>query len=80
MFCSITPTNLGQFLKPRTDLESAGSDVFMKIKEWYQVSLISNIFAKTWSNCTCRGCFENIRARVKLLTRLITQTLQKEDQ
>ena len=25
------------------------------------VSLTSNISAKTWSNCTCRGCFENVR-------------------
>ena len=25
----------------------------MKIKEWYHVSLTSNISAKTWSNCTC---------------------------
>ena len=32
-----------------------------KIKEWYHVSLTSNISAKTWSNCTCRGCFENVR-------------------
>ena len=29
-----------------------------KIKEWYHVSLTSNISGKTWSNCTCRGCFE----------------------
>ena len=28
LFCSITPTNLGQILKPGTDLESAGPDVF----------------------------------------------------
>ena len=35
--------------------------IIMKIKEWYHVSLTSNISAKTWSNCTCRGCFENIR-------------------
>ena len=34
---------------------------FKKIKEWYHVSLTSNISAKTWSNCTCRGCFENVR-------------------
>ena len=27
-FCSITPTNLGQFSKPGTDLKSAGPDVF----------------------------------------------------
>ena len=32
-----------------------------KIKEWYHVSLTSNISAKTWSNWTCRGCFENVR-------------------
>ena len=35
--------------------------IIMKIKEWYHVSLTSNISAKTWSNCTCRGCFENPR-------------------
>ena len=35
--------------------------ISMKIKEWYHVSLTSNISAKTWSNCTCRGCFENLR-------------------
>ena len=35
--------------------------IIMKIKEWYHVSLTSNISAKTWSNCTCRGCFENVR-------------------
>ena len=28
MFCSITPTNLGRFSKPGTDLKSAGPDVF----------------------------------------------------
>ena len=28
----------------------------MKIKEWYHMSLTSNISAKTWSNLTCRGC------------------------
>ena len=28
MFCSITPTNLGQFLKPGADIKSAGPDVF----------------------------------------------------
>ena len=33
----------------------------MKIKEWYHVSLTSNISAKTWSNWTCRGCFEIVR-------------------
>ena len=33
----------------------------MKIIEWYHVSLTSNISAKTWSNCTCRGCFEIVR-------------------
>ena len=33
----------------------------IKIKEWYHVSLTSKISAKTWSNCTCRGCFEIIR-------------------
>ena len=35
--------------------------IIMKIKEWYHVSLTSNISAKTWSNWTCRGCFENVR-------------------
>ena len=35
--------------------------IIMKFKEWDQSSLTSNISAKTWSNCTCRGCFENIR-------------------
>ena len=35
--------------------------IIMKIKEWHHVSLTSNISGKTWSNCTCRGCFENIR-------------------
>ena len=35
--------------------------IIKKIKEWYHVSLTSNISAKTWSNCTCRGCFEIIR-------------------
>ena len=24
------------------------------------MSLTSNISAKTWSKCTCRGCFENV--------------------
>ena len=33
----------------------------MKRKEWYHVSLTSNISAKTWSNWTCRGCFEIVR-------------------
>ena len=28
LFCSITPTNLGQLSKLGTDLESAGPDVF----------------------------------------------------
>ena len=28
LFCSITPTNLGQLSKPGTDLKSAGPDVF----------------------------------------------------
>ena len=28
MFCSITPTNLGQFSKPGTNTESAGPDNF----------------------------------------------------
>ena len=32
-----------------------------KIKEWYLVSLTSNISAKTWPNCTCWGCFEIVR-------------------
>ena len=27
LFCSITPTNLGQFSKPGTDLKCAGPDV-----------------------------------------------------
>ena len=27
LFCSITPANLGQSLKPGTDLETAGPDV-----------------------------------------------------
>ena len=35
--------------------------IIMKIKEWDHISLTSNISAKTWSNCTCRGCFEIIR-------------------
>ena len=35
--------------------------IIMKIKEWYHVSLTSNISAKTWSNWTCRGCFGNVR-------------------
>ena len=35
--------------------------IIMKIKEWHHVSLTSNISGKTWSNCTCRGCFENVR-------------------
>ena len=35
--------------------------IIMKIKEWYNLSLTSNISAKNWSNCTCRGCFENLR-------------------
>ena len=29
--------------------------IIMEIKEWYHVSLTSNISAKTWSNWTCRG-------------------------
>ena len=28
LFYSITPTNLGQFSKPGTDLKSAGPDIF----------------------------------------------------
>ena len=28
LFCSITPTNLGQLSKPGTDLKTAGPDVF----------------------------------------------------
>ena len=28
LFCSITPTNVGQFSKPGADLKSAGPDVF----------------------------------------------------
>ena len=28
LFCSITPSNLGQFSNPGADLESAGPDVF----------------------------------------------------
>ena len=28
LFCPITPSNLGQFSKPGTDLKSAGPDVF----------------------------------------------------
>ena len=28
LFCSITPTNLGQFSKPGIDLKSAGPDIF----------------------------------------------------
>ena len=35
--------------------------IIMKIKEWDHSSLTSNISAKTWSNCTCRGCFEIVR-------------------
>ena len=35
--------------------------IIMKIKEWYHLSLTSNISAKNWSNCTCRGCFENLK-------------------
>ena len=35
--------------------------IIIKIKEWDHVSLTSNISAKTWSNCTCRGCFEIVR-------------------
>ena len=35
--------------------------IIMKIKEWHHVFLTSNISGKTWSNCTCSGCFENIR-------------------
>ena len=35
--------------------------IIMKIQKWYPVSLTPNISAKTWPNCTCRGCFENIR-------------------
>ena len=48
LFSSITPTNLGRFSKPGTDLKSA-PDIFK-----------TNISAKTWSNCTCRGRFENV--------------------
>ena len=35
--------------------------IIMKIKEWHHVFLTSNISGKTWSNCTCRGYFENVR-------------------
>ena len=28
LFCSMTPTNLGQFSKPGADLKSAGPDIF----------------------------------------------------
>ena len=39
----------------------SNKSIIMKIKDWYHMSLTSNISAKTWSNCTCKGCFENIR-------------------
>ena len=39
----------------------SNKSIIKKIKEWYHVSLTSNISAKTWSNWTCRGCFENVR-------------------
>ena len=35
--------------------------IIIEIKDSNHVSLTSNISAKTWSNCTCRGCFENVR-------------------
>ena len=35
--------------------------IVIRIKKWYHVSLTSNISAKTWSNCTSRGCFEIFR-------------------
>ena len=34
---------------------------FKKRKEWYLVSLTSNISAKISSNCIWRGCFEIVR-------------------
>ena len=38
--------------------------ILMKIREWYHVSLTSNTSAKTLSNCTCSGCFENVRLQI----------------
>ena len=49
MFCSITPTNLGQFSKPGTDLKSAGPEVFKThvqfdqvLAEIFEVNTLSN--------------------------------------
>ena len=35
--------------------------IIIEIKDSNHLSLTSNISAKTWSNWTCRGCFENVR-------------------
>ena len=35
--------------------------IVVRFKKWYHVSLTSNISAKTWSNCTSRGCFKIVR-------------------
>ena len=39
----------------------SNKSIIKKIKKWYLVSLTSIISAKTWSNWTYRGCFENVR-------------------
>ena len=39
----------------------SNKSLIMKIKDWYHKSLTSNISAKTWSNSTCWGCFENVK-------------------
>ena len=49
--------------------------IIMKIKEWHHVSLTSNISGKTWSNCKCRGCFENVRtSRFQIWPRFLKLT------
>ena len=35
--------------------------IIIEIKDSNHLSLTSNISAKNWSNCTCRGCFENLK-------------------
>ena len=39
----------------------SNKSILTKIKEWYHISLTSNISAKTWSNWKCRVCFEIVR-------------------
>ena len=54
--------------------------IIMKIKEWYHVSLTSNISAKTWSNWTSRGCSENVTTRLYTIVFFFTYEELQNDQ